>query len=100
MNDRLSLQESKSLHRFGLYYIFTINDLLNVLPHRVGLEHDYDNTKLFMTIDEKDRWVAGYHYSDEFNPPIIEIDFHRNSLIEALYALVCWCGENKILNDD
>lgn len=67
---------------------FTLQDILDLLPHRVGEE-------LVLFIDKSEKaWRIGY--TDIDSEEIFE-DFKSENFIDAAYTMLCWCAENEYI---
>lgn len=87
---------SVGLMRFESKDIFTLTDLLELLPKDIG-QHD------FHIVTETDYYEVSYSlysYSNEIEEIFIENTLHTvccTELIDALYELLLWVIDNKYL---
>jgi len=74
------------------YPIFTLSDLLSILPKEI--EDEVDTYRLEMFWDANDtEWEAAY--SEQKKSEVIEF-FIAPELIDALYSLAVWLIENNL----
>jgi len=83
------------------YPIFTIADLLSILPKKI--EAEIQHVRRIVQLEVRwieDCWLVRYSdihddiIDDKTNPKL------AYELIDALYSLVVWCIENKYLNNN
>lgn len=79
--------------RFEVKDVFTLADLLSILPKEIENKR-YGFIYLAMTYDCDFGWMAIYRGIAHYEA--------RYELIDALYSLIIWCLEEKIikLKDD
>lgn len=76
-----------------LYYTFTLNDILSILPKRI----QKSNCDWYLFVDFFNEVIS---YSDEFNFSFINrVDIIEGNCLDAAYELLCWCIENDFLNN-
>jgi len=74
------------------YPIFTLADLLAILPKRVK-----KNDACLTIIADYTEWNVGYEYNSPISGISTVKSYNAPELIGALYDLVVWCIENKHL---
>ena len=91
VNDEILIGERK----YGMYPIpaYTLQDVLDKLPKRIGIEYIYDLC-IFPESISYTQFVGG-----EINDNLFEVPIDGN-LIDAAYYMLCWCIENGYIKTE
>lgn len=76
--------------------IFTLADLLGLLPKGICCEGLWIKLRITSWIDEP--WFAGYENQVGAYVTPNKAPFSNDELIDALYELVLWCIDNRYIN--
>lgn len=73
-----------------LFYAFTLQDVLALLPSEIQ-NTEGSAQKLYISKNKANDWFIYYSYSSDIDGDAV---FNSFSLINAAYAMLCWCIEN------